>query len=296
MLTRLIPVLLLSALVLGCSDQPDPEYLADLDQWHTERVERLQTDDGWLTLVGLNKLHVGSNSVGSGEDTDVRLPDPAPAILGIIIIDEDGPRFVTAGQVEVTLDSYPVIETPLATDMPGPASILRFGAMSCYVIKRGDDHFLRVKDNDSEVRRTFTGIDRFLPHQDWRVKARLEPNEEGNTVAITNALGQVEESATPGKLVFVIDGQRHSLIPLGEPGKPLFIVFGDQTNGLTTYGGGRFLSTDAPDADGVVYLDFNKATNPPCVFTPHATCPLPPAENRLPFAVEAGEKMWGAMH
>jgi len=73
-------------------------------------------------------------------------------------------------------------------------------------------------------------------------------------------------------------------------------VFSDATSGRQTYGGGRFLSTPPPDADGHVILDFNRATNPPCAFTPHATCPMPPLENRLPVAVTAGEQAWGDHH
>ena len=83
---------------------------------------------------------------------------------------------------------------------------------------------------------------------------------------------------------------------MGRRAEDLFIVFGDASNGEETYGGGRFLSVAPPDSNGLVTLDFNRATNPPCVFTPFATCPLPPAENILPVAVTAGEKMWGAGH
>ena len=78
---------------------------------------------------------------------------------------------------------------------------------------------------------------------------------------------------------------------LAEPGdEQLFIIFADQTSGSVTYGGGRYLYADAPGPEGSVTLDFNKAYNPPCVFTPFATCPLPPRQNRLALRVEAGEK------
>jgi uncharacterized protein len=80
---------------------------------------------------------------------------------------------------------------------------------------------------------------------------------------------------------------------LDDPGsKDLFFVFRDLTAGKETYGAGRFLDT-APPQDGKVVLDFNKAYNPPCAFTPYATCPLPPAENKLAVRIEAGEKKYG---
>jgi uncharacterized protein (DUF1684 family) len=147
---------------------------------------------------------------------------------------------------------------------------------------------LRVKDRESELLRTFAGIERFPVDAGWRVTARLEPFAEGGTVAVPNVLGQTSESPSPGVLLFELAGHSCHLTPIGEPGEGLFIVFGDATNG-----GGRFLSTDPPAADGSVVLDFNKATNPPCAFTPYATCPLPPDGNVLPVAVKAGEKAFG---
>jgi uncharacterized protein (DUF1684 family) len=97
-------------------------------------------------------------------------------------------------------------------------------------------------------------------------------------------------------LVFTVQGTECRLTPQGRRGEPLFLVFGDRTNGKTTYGGGRFLVTEPAGADGTVIVDFNRAYNPPCVFTPYATCPVPSPDNLLPVAVTAGEKMWGEPH
>ncbi len=153
-----------------------------------------------------------------------------------------------------------------------------------------------MKDKDSEVRRNFIGVDRFPVGPRWRVKARLEAHDPPQTVAVPNVLGQVNQSPSPGTLVFVLAGFSCRLVPVGEPGESLFIVFADATTGTRTYGGGRFLSAEPPAVDGTVVLDFNKAVNPPCAFTPFATCPLPPEGNILPVAIRAGEKNWGAPH
>ncbi|HYN00995.1 MAG TPA: DUF1684 domain-containing protein, partial [Vicinamibacteria bacterium] len=75
----------------------------------------------------------------------------------------------------------------------------------------------------------------------------------------------------------------------------LFFILRDQTSGKETYGAGRFLYADLPKA-GKVVLDFNKAYNPPCAFTPYATCPLPPPQNWMPVRVEAGEMAYGKGH
>lgn len=93
-------------------------------------------------------------------------------------------------------------------------------------------------------------------------------------------------------MIFSVAGQECHLEPVSEGGESLFFIFGDKTNGKETYAAGRFLYTDLPK-DGRVVLDFNKAVNPPCAFTPYATCPLPPASNRLAVRIEAGEKTFG---
>jgi uncharacterized protein (DUF1684 family) len=106
-----------------------------------------------------------------------------------------------------------------------------------------------------------------------------------------------EQEPSPGALVVEREGAEHRLDVTGKPGDAqYFLVFGDATNGHETYGGGRFVYVDAPGEDGRTVIDFNRAYNPPCVFTPYATCPLPPPQNRLPFGVEAGEKTWGEGH
>jgi len=110
-------------------------------------------------------------------------------------------------------------------------------------------------------------------------------------IPIPNILGSIENSPCPGAAVFERGGKTYRLEPILEKGSDeLFFIFGDQTNRLETYGGGRFLYTPKAGADGTVVLDFNRAYNPPCVFTPYATCPLPPPRNKLALRVEAGEK------
>ena len=300
---RIAPLLLcmLAPLAIGCGGGPrlgdDPAYLAQIEAWHAQRIERLRSESGWLTLVGLLPLHEGVNAVGSAADADAVLPAKAPELVGTVTRDADGFLFAAASGADVFRtvdgDTVPVVRLALTPDDPGPPTVLHVGSLSFYVIVRGDRSFLRVKDSDSEVRRDFTDVPRFPVDERWRVTARLEPRENHRGVMVGNVLGQQEESPCPGTLVFTLEGRACSLAPIGEPGDGLFIVFGDATNGTETYGGGRFLDADPPDSTGAVVLDFNKAYDPPCVFTPYATCPLPPQENVLPLAVTAGEKTWG---
>ena len=95
--------------------------------------------------------------------------------------------------------------------------------------------------------------------------------------------------------MFTIKGKENKLDALKE-GDELFVIFADKTNGHETYGAGRYLYTDLPDANGNVTIDFNKAYNPPCAFVTYATCPLPPKQNFLQVAIPAGEKAFEASH
>jgi uncharacterized protein (DUF1684 family) len=108
-------------------------------------------------------------------------------------------------------------------------------------------------------------------------------------------IGEQETMESPGYAEFQLGGHTYKLQAAAQ-GKRLFFVIRDLTSGKTTYGASRFIYADAP-RDGAVVLDFNKAENPPCAFTPYATCPLPPPQNRLPVAIEAGElKYEGSGH
>lgn len=123
-----------------------------------------------------------------------------------------------------------------------------------------------------------------------RVLARFEPHPAPRTVPIVNLLGDVRDAPSPGHAVFEMGGQQYRLLAeSSDPKKYLFFNFRDATSGHTTYPPGRFLTTEGVQ-DGRVILDFNQAINPPCAFTPFATCPLAPLENRPPVAIEAGEK------
>ncbi len=288
--------LLISA--CGCATKIDPAYVEEIDAWHARRLEVLRSESGWLTLVGRHELTMGVSTLGSAEGVDVRLAPGAPGQLGRLAVAPDGIAFTPEPGLRVFVGGNPdsVLEGPIAvhTDAHGEPTILGAGTLSFHVIERGEQRFLRVKDSASEVRRSFQGIDRFPVDPRWRVTARLERHDPARTIAITNALGQVTETTTPGTLVFELSGRRCTLVPTGDPEEGLFIVFADRTNGTSTYGAGRFLSAEPMGPDGSVVLDFNKSVNPPCVFTPHATCPLPPDENRLPLAVTAGEKRWAS--
>ena len=174
---------------------------------------------------------------------------------------------------------------------PNP-TVLNHDRFQFYVIQRADNYFIRLKDRQSEALRTFTHIERFPVDPRWRVEARWESYDPPKSVSTPNILGYESEDSCLGAAVFEVDGKTCRLEATGDPEVSLFFVFGDATNAHETYGGGRFLYTDPPDSTGKIVIDFNMAYNPPCVFTPYATCPLPPKENRLALRIEAGEKSY----
>jgi hypothetical protein len=185
----------------------------------------------------------------------------------------------------------PVTTMTLRSDAEGEPTVVKHGSVSFYLIKRGERLGVRIKDSRNPALLAFHGIDSYPIDLKWRFDARFDASPAGKTISVPNILGSVEQEKSPGAVVFELEGKELRIGAVTESGtEDLFLIFGDQTNGVETYGGGRFLYAAPPDKNGRVVLDFNKAYNPPCVFTPYATCPLPPTQNRLPIRIEAGEK------
>lgn len=269
-------------------------YTAELEEWQEARTRSLKSPTGWLNLAGLYWLKQGVNTVGSAAGSDVLLPEgKAPAVLGRIVLDGDQLRLSVNTGVDVRSGGERVTDIALLSDAESAVTELEHGSLRWYIIKRGERYGLRLRDLESPLLRQFAGIDMFPADTAWRVVARFEAYQPPKIIEVPNVLGTVSESECPGALVFTVQGREYRLEPT-QSGKRLFLVFGDKTNGLESYGGGRFLIADAPDDQGQVTLDFNKAYNPPCAFTPYATCPLPPEQNKLPLSITAGEKRYGS--
>jgi uncharacterized protein (DUF1684 family) len=265
-----------------------PSYQAEIKQWRAAQEAELRADDGWLTLAGLFWLKEGANSIGSDATADVVLPEgAAPARLGVMEFHDGKVTLRVIDNASVTLNDKPVTTVELQSDVDQKPDVLRLGALSFYVIKRGARFGVRVKDLNSRSRRSFTGRRWYPVNERYRVEAIFVGYDQPREIEIINKLGDQIKMKSPGYVRFKLNGNDYRFDALDEDGK-LFFVFADRTNGRATYGAGRFLYAD-PAKDGKVILDFNKAINPPCAFTPFATCPLPPRQNRLKIAVEAGE-------
>jgi uncharacterized protein (DUF1684 family) len=249
-------------------------YLTEIAEHRRAREAALQAENGWLSVAGLFWLQDGANRFGKDEANPIALPD-GPALAGVFELRN--------GKVIATMDGK---SREIRHDS---ADFLAVGRLKLFVIERGGRFGIRLRDPQSEYRRTYHGIEYFPTDEKYRVTARFVA--EPRKIPILNVIGQTEDSENPGYVVFRLGGQEHRLYPiLEEPGaKSLFYIFRDLTAGKETYGAGRFLYSELP-RNGEVVLDFNKAYNPPCAFTPFATCPLPPKQNHLAVRIEAGEK------
>ena len=271
----------------------DAAYVKEIEGWRTARVERLKAPDGWTSLVGLHWLEEGTQSIGSSKDNDVVLA-VGPAKLGTLTLKRGKARIELDPAAGATIDGKAARSAQLRDDAGGKPTKVAFGSANFHLIERGGRFALRVKDSEAPTRKQFTGIDMYPIDASWRVQAKWTPSKAPRTLDVPNVLGKVDKMKVPGVATFTRDGKTYTLLPVLETddAKELFFIFADRTSAKDTYGGGRFLYAKMPDRDGVVVIDFNKAYNPPCAFTPHATCPLAPPENRLDLAVTAGEKRY----
>lgn len=245
----------------------DTPYAATIDAWRRTQEESLRAPDGWLAVTALIWLEQG----------ETPLPEP----------------YARHGSVRRTGDTVawlPRGGSPrtLRPDTEPPADPVDIGSAQFQVLRRGKRVGVRIRDADAPARRTFPGRIWYVADPRWRIQARFHPYPKGRTLRITDVLGDTKEVPCPGYATFTAGGRACRLEAWGTP-TGLFFVFADATTGKGTYPGGRFLEADSP-VDGTVVLDFNRAENPPCAFTEHATCPLPPRANRLRIAIPAGER------
>lgn len=263
-------------------------YLSELQKWRSQTEAELKGDDGWLTVTGFFWLKEGVNSIGSDPSNDISLPDSVPARVGIIDFQNGKTILRIAEGVKATLKDQPVTTLEMKSDESQKPDVITVGDVTFHIIKRNSRYALRIKDRNSEARRAFTGLKWFPAREEYKVKARFVAYDKPRTILIPSILGYEDEMKSPGYVLFTLAGKERRLEPVMSGEDKLFFILRDLTSGKSTYPGGRFLYTKLPE-NGEVILDFNKAVNPPCAFTAFATCPLPPRQNWLDVAIEAGE-------
>jgi len=261
-----------------------------MSKWRAQQETDLKAEEGWLSVAGLSWLAEGDNTIGSDPSCKVVLPSSAPAALGVLTLKDGVVTLAVASGANVTVDGKPASTVEMKSDASGSPVKAKIGSITFMIIQRGKRIGVRMFDDNYPVRLHFTGLNWYPVKPSYVIKAKYVAYDTTRQISITNVLGDISMNANPGYVEFTLDGKPCRLEAQAED-NGLFFNFADTTSGVTTYAAGRFLDAPKPE-NGVVVLDFNQATNPPCAFTTFATCPLPPKGNRLSVAVKAGEKIY----
>lgn len=278
----------------------ESEWRQDLDAWRTRRAQEIDAPDGWLTLVDLEWLKSGANSLGAAADNQLQVHGDAPDHIGLLTVSGKTVQLLsTVGGFppDLTIDGQPAREGPLVVDRPKPATIA-WHSVTIAVLDRGGRYALRIKDSDSAIRKGFHGLNWYPADPEFSVEATWTPFTPPKVEAIPTGLGTSINLPAPGQAEFTLGDRKLTLVPVLESAgaQTLFFILSDETGKDATYAGGRFLHAPLPDhgldKPGKLILDFNRLENPACAYTTYASCPQPPPANRLPVALEAGEKRY----
>jgi uncharacterized protein len=280
-----------------------PSWQADLAAWRTEHAAELLKPDGWLSLVGLEWLEPGDNSLGSAPDNKIHLAAGSPAHLGILHLGKEAVALLPPSEgfpKDFLLEGAPAKSQALhvVAEEDKLSEHLTIGTLNMYVIRRQARFALRIKDSRSPAILGFHGLKWYAADDNYLVTASWTPYKNPKTITLTTLVGTTYDQPVPGVAEFSIAGKMYRLEPvLEDPAvSQLFFVLRDTTSTSTTYAACRFLYTGFPsnglDNPGQLVLDFNRLENPPCAYTPYSTCPLPPSGNRLPIPLPVGEQRY----
>jgi len=261
--------------------------------WRANREKNLRKDDSWLSFCGLWWPNDGPNSFGSSSECQLRLPSKVAAKAGVLDLAENKFVLHPVDDVPLTMNGAPVTgPTELKSDAGGVAPsvvTLPGGEVSLSVLKRDGKTVVRAKDKTNPNLLNFKGLTCFPYDPSWVIAAKYKAHTEPKTMVLNTAMGIKKTQTSTGFIEFERDGATLTLDVIPEDASSYWLMFKDKTNGKDTYGM-RYLYTPKEDAQGIVYIDFNRAFSPPCAYTEFATCPMPPKQNWLPIRVEAGEK------
>ncbi|MGC3946231.1 MAG: DUF1684 domain-containing protein [Chryseolinea sp.] len=265
------------------------KYAMEINQWHLKRVEEIKSRDGWLNLLGLYWLEPGANTFGTGKDNQIIFPDSTVSEkAGYFLVVNNRVEMHLSDTATARVNGRAVVNKVVFNQDSTKQPVAENDRAAWYIIRRDGKFGVRVRDLTMKGVKSFHGIKRYPIDRAYRIEAKFQP-AAGRSIDITNVIGQTTAQTSPGTLVFEWQNKQYRLDVLEGGKAEYFVIMADETSGNETYAGGRYLYVSHEDADGKIVIDFNKAYNPPCVFTQYATCPLPPRQNVLPFSVHAGE-------
>jgi uncharacterized protein len=275
----------------------------ELAAWRTQHVNDLLKPAGWLSLTGLEWLQPGDNTFGTAGDNKIHLAGSGAGHIGVLRLEGNNVKLLPPSggfPPDLQVAGAPAREQLLLVEADNDknAPHITIGTLNMYVIRREDKYALRVKDSKSPTLVGFHGLNWYDPNEKYRVKAKWIPYNPPKSVTLATLAGTTYSQPVPGAAEFVLEGKTYRLEPVMEDAgaTQLFFILRDTTSATTTYKACRFLYTVLPthgvDKPGELWLDLNRLENPPCAYTPFATCPLPPPQNRLPIALPVGEKRY----
>jgi len=283
----------------SCSKTTSAKKNEDFDKqemkWREERDKSMRSPTSWLTIAGLFWLDEGENTFGTDKTNKLVLPSgSAPSFCGKFILEEGKVKVIAAEGAGIMINGEEIDEKILTSDNQGNPDVLELNDLRMWIIKRGERYGIRMRDPNAQAYKEYKGLEFFPPSEKFRIKGNFVPYDKEKAIEITTVAGTMAEMISPGSVLFALDGKEYRLEAFkeNEENTKLFIVFKDLTNGEETFAKGRFLTADVLD-NGKVDLNFNRAVNPPCNYTPFATCPVPPHKaNWLNVHIEAGEKAY----
>ena len=274
------------------------EKINEHEAWKYDRHRELRSvHTSWLNLAGLFWLEdEKAYSFGYGSDSDFQIDEgTGPDRIGSFVRTAEEVYFEPTDGAAIMHGEAPLEGRILLVADPGEdgsPTYLTHGSLTWWLIERDGKIGVRVRDTERKAWKAYTGVDAYDFDFAYQLPVQFIPYDEPQEFTYPTVIGTMRTEVSPGLLIYQYEGKQYEMVPFERnDGERLFLVFGDKTSGVSTYGGGRFLYVHKRE-DGSMVIDFNKAYNPPCAFTKFSTCPQPLARNKLPFSVEAGEKVY----
>ncbi|HNN14214.1 MAG TPA: DUF1684 domain-containing protein [Anaerolineales bacterium] len=266
----------------------DKTYRQALKEWRQERDETIRKENGWLALAGLFWLKLGKNQFGSDSKCEIQLPERIPASVGYFDYNGKSVSLRANPDQKIKVNDKLTDFSLLQPDISENPSFIMLEDIQMVVIQRGNRMGVRLWDNQREERRSFPARTWYDIDEKFRLPATFTAYERPKMAYFPDLTGEKAEFPVEGYLTFEFEGRAYKLDVNKEDDGTLFLRFRDPTSKDATYPTGRYLVTDV-ESDGKVFIDFNKAYNPPCAFTNFATCVFAPEQNHLDFNITAGE-------
>ncbi|MBV6393793.1 MAG: hypothetical protein KPEEDBHJ_03037 [Anaerolineales bacterium] len=263
-------------------------YRQMINDWRRERDENIRKENSWLALAGLYWLKLGKNHFGSGSNNEIELPSRILESVGYFEYNGRSVSLRANPGQKVTVGDKPVDFAVLQSDVSENPSFVKLEGIQMVVIQRGNRTGIRIWDNQTERRASFPARTWYDIDEAFRVPAVFTAYDRPKVAYFPDLTGEKSEFPVEGYVTFEFAGNTHRLDINKESDGSFFLRFWDPASESEAYPTGRYLVADV-EPDGRMFLDFNKAYNPPCAFTDFATCVFAPEQNRLDFKVAAGE-------